>query len=69
MRKVYLDNTSTTPLLHEVRRAMTTFLDETFGNLSSLHDWGDNKGRFTLLSGLWYNHILSPSVSKVFASG
>jgi len=41
MRKVYLDNASTTPLLPEVRQAMMPFLDETFGNPSSLHDWGD----------------------------
>ncbi len=41
MRKVYLDNASTTPLLPEVRQAMIPFLDESFGNPSSLHDWGD----------------------------
>ncbi len=41
MRKVYLDNAATTPLLPEVRQAMMPFLDETFGNPSSLHDWGD----------------------------
>jgi len=41
MRKVYLDNASTTPLLPEVRQAMMPFLDEIFGNPSSLHDWGD----------------------------
>lgn len=41
MRKVYLDNTATTPLLPEVREVMIPFLDETFGNPSSLHDWGD----------------------------
>ena len=41
MRKVYLDNTATTPLLPEVREAMMPFLDEAFGNPSSLHDWGD----------------------------
>jgi len=41
MRKVYLDNTSATPLLPEVRQAMMPFLGETFGNPSSLHDWGD----------------------------
>jgi len=41
MRKVYLDNASTTPLLPEVRQAMIPFLSETFGNPSSLHDWGD----------------------------
>jgi cysteine desulfurase len=41
MRKVYLDNVATTPLLPEVREAMLPFLGEIFGNPSSLHDWGD----------------------------
>jgi len=41
MRKAYLDNASTTPLLPEVRQAMMPFLGEAFGNPSSLHDWGD----------------------------
>jgi len=41
MRKVYLDNAATTPLLPEVREAMLPFLDEIIGNPSSLHDWGD----------------------------
>lgn len=41
MRRIYLDNAATTPLLPEVRQAMMPFLDETFGNPSSLHDWGD----------------------------
>ncbi len=41
MRKVYLDNASATPLHPEVRQVMTPFLGETYGNPSSLHDWGD----------------------------
>jgi cysteine desulfurase len=41
MRKVYLDNAATTPLLPEIREAMMPYLDETFGNPSSLHEWGD----------------------------
>lgn len=41
MRKVYLDNTSTTPPLPEVTEAMMPYLKESFGNPSSLHDWGD----------------------------
>jgi cysteine desulfurase len=41
MRKVYLDNASTTPLLPEVRDAMLPFLVENFGNPSCIHDWGD----------------------------
>ncbi len=41
MRRVYLDNASATPLLSEVRNAMMPYFGETFGNPSSLHDWGD----------------------------
>jgi cysteine desulfurase len=41
MRKVYLDNAATTPILPKVRETMMTYLDETFGNPSSLHEWGD----------------------------
>ena len=41
MRKVYLDNVSTTPLLPEVREAMMPYLGDVFGNPSSLHDWGN----------------------------
>jgi cysteine desulfurase len=41
MRKVYVDNAATTPLLPEVREAMMPYLGDIFGNPSSLHDWGD----------------------------
>jgi len=41
MRKVYLDNAATTPLLPEVKEAMLPFLGEVYGNPQSLHDWGD----------------------------
>lgn len=41
MRRVYLDNASTTPVLPDVQEAMTPFLVDIFGNPSSLHDWGD----------------------------
>lgn len=41
MRKVYLDNASTTPLLPEVREAMLPYLAEKFGNPSCIHEWGD----------------------------
>ncbi|MFC1915721.1 cysteine desulfurase family protein [Chloroflexota bacterium] len=41
MKRVYLDNAATTPLLPEVREAMLSYLGELFGNPSSLHDWGD----------------------------
>ncbi|MFC2006074.1 cysteine desulfurase family protein [Chloroflexota bacterium] len=41
MKNVYLDNAATTPLLPEVRKMMLPYLANTFGNPSSLHDWGD----------------------------
>jgi cysteine desulfurase len=41
MKRVYLDNASTTPLLPEVREAMLPFLDQLYGNPSCMHDWGD----------------------------
>src|SRR5271157_5138281 len=41
MKKVYLDNMATTPILPEVRYALLPFLTEYFGNPSCLHEWGD----------------------------
>jgi cysteine desulfurase len=41
MRKVYVDNAATTPVLPEVREAMIPYLGEAFGNPSCLHEWGD----------------------------
>ncbi len=41
MRKVYLDNASATALIPEVKDAMLPYMDDLFGNPSSLHDWGD----------------------------
>ena len=38
--KVYLDNAATTPVAKEVLEAMLPFLNEKFGNASSLHQWG-----------------------------
>ena len=41
MRRVYLDNNATTPLLPEVRQAMLPYLGgEQFGNASSIHHYG-----------------------------
>ncbi len=41
MRKVYLDNASTNPVLPEVREIMLPYLDKLYGNPSCMHDWGD----------------------------
>lgn len=41
MKQIYLDNTSSNPLLPEVREAMLPYLDALYGNPSCMHDWGD----------------------------
>jgi cysteine desulfurase len=41
VKKVYLDNMATTPVLPEVRYALLPYLTESFGNPSCLHEWGD----------------------------
>ncbi len=41
MRRAYLDNTASTPLLPEVLEAMLPYFKEAYGNPQSIHDWGD----------------------------
>jgi len=41
MRRVYLDNAASTPLLPEVLEAMLPYLKDAYGNPQSMHDWGD----------------------------
>lgn len=40
MRRVYLDNNATSPVLPEVFEAMRPFFSERFGNASSIHHYG-----------------------------
>ncbi len=40
MRKVYLDNIATTPILPEVLGFMLPYLKDAYGNHQSLHNWG-----------------------------
>src|SRR5262249_24275321 len=42
MRRVYLDNNATTPVLPEVLEAMRPFYLEGFGNASSIHHYGQH---------------------------
>jgi cysteine desulfurase len=42
MRRVYLDNNATTPVLPEVLQAMQPFYLEEFGNASSIHHYGQH---------------------------
>ncbi|HUN90116.1 MAG TPA: aminotransferase class V-fold PLP-dependent enzyme, partial [Terriglobales bacterium] len=42
MRRAYLDNNATTPVLPEVLAAMQPFFLEEFGNASSIHHHGQH---------------------------
>lgn len=41
MKRIYLDNAATTKINPEVFKAMLPFLEDKFGNPSSIHSWGE----------------------------
>ena len=41
MKKVYLDNVASTPILPRVLEEMLPYLKDAYGNPQSLHEWGD----------------------------
>jgi cysteine desulfurase len=64
MREVYLDNVATTPVLPEVLEAMLPYFRDAYGNVQSLHNWGDKareaveeaRGKVSALIGGDYLH-------------
>ncbi|MGA2091077.1 MAG: cysteine desulfurase NifS [Endomicrobiales bacterium] len=46
MKRVYLDHSATTPVRAHVREAMSPFLDEIFGNPSSVHGFGQEAKKY-----------------------
>ena len=65
MKKVYLDNASTTQLRPEVIVAITKVLTEDFGNPSSTHSFGRNAKSILELSRKSIAKILNASASEI----
>ncbi|QBN18199.1 cysteine desulfurase family protein [Flavobacterium nackdongense] len=65
MKKVYLDNASTTQLRPEVVREMTKVLAEDFGNPSSTHSFGRNAKSVLELSRKSIAKILNVSAQEI----
>ncbi|MFC1980071.1 cysteine desulfurase family protein [Chloroflexota bacterium] len=69
MRRTYLDNSSTTPLLPEVQVAMAPFLADVFGNPSSLHDWGDKAREAMDVARTQVAQLISASAEEIIFTG
>jgi len=70
MKKVYLDNASTTPIRPEVIQEMTKIMTEDFGNPSSTHSFGRNAKTILELSRKSIAKELNCSAQEViFTSG
>jgi len=69
MRKVYLDNAATTPLLPEVREAMMPYLEGIFGNPSSLHDWGDGAREATEIARAQVAGLIGANADEIIFTG
>ena len=69
MRRLYLDNAATTPLLPEVREAMIPYLGELFGNPSSLHAWGDAAREAIEAARIQVAQLIGASVEEIIFTG
>jgi len=69
MRKAYIDNAATTPLLAEVREAMTPYLGDVFGNPSSLHDWGNTAREAVEASRAQVAQLIGASADEIIFTG
>jgi cysteine desulfurase len=70
MRRVYLDNNATTPVLSEVMEAMRPYFGESFGNASSIHHHGQETRAAVERARESVAHLLGCRASEiVFTSG
>ncbi|MDP9263873.1 MAG: cysteine desulfurase [Acidobacteriota bacterium] len=70
MRRVYLDNNATTPVLPEVLEAMRPYFSEQFGNASSIHHHGQQTRAAVERAREWVAELLGCRAAEVvFTSG
>jgi cysteine desulfurase len=70
MRRVYFDNSATTPVLPEVLEAMRPYFGERFGNASSIHHHGQETRAAVEAARVSVAHLLGCRPSEVvFTSG
>ena len=70
MRRVYLDNNATTPVLPEVLEAMRPYFAEHFGNASSIHHHGqETRGAIERARGFVATLLGCKAAEVVFTSG
>ncbi len=65
-RKIYLDNSATTPVAPEVLEAMTPYFAEAYGNASSLHSFGREARRAIEESRAQIAELLGVSPEEIF---
>lgn len=66
MRRIYLDNAATTPLLEEVIECMSSSMKEHFGNPSSIHHYGRISKAAIEAARKTVANILNCSIGEIF---
>lgn len=66
MKKIYLDNTATTKVAKEVKKAMLPFFDEIYGNQSSSHSYGMKANFFVEQARSEFAKILNCKTNEIY---
>lgn len=66
MKKIYLDNTATTKVAKEVKKAMLPFFDEIYGNQSSSHSYGMEANFFVEQARSEFAKILNCKTNEIY---
>ncbi len=66
MKRIYLDNTATTKVAKEVKKAMLPFFDEIYGNQSSGHSYGMEANFFVEQARSEFAKILNCKTNEIY---